>query len=135
MEMVNKYIIDHIDTEAVLLGTEPSSSLNFNATDSVLSIRHYNIKITRKSSPPIEHFMLIALFSQEDIAEPIEFHQIARDVMNDSDYDPAKGWTKFRSACDKLNQKVDKSTKGEIKDFVIYSTGRTGWCKINHEYL
>ena len=54
---------------------------------------------------------------------------------NSKEYDNTKDWNVLRHACDNLNKKVEKSTGGKEKEFLKYTTGKTGWCKINPKYL
>lgn len=129
------YLLNKIDAEHFLAKGKSNQSLRFDQNSSTLYIKGKSVDIKRRSDTPVDHHILVALFGQENLADPIEFHQIAKDTMKIVDYDSKKGWSKFRSACDKLNQKVDKVTNHEIPDFIEYTTGRTGWCKINAKYL
>lgn len=135
MAVAAKLIIDNIDTENLLSSGKASKSLVFDKEVSTLYIKDKRVIIKRKSDAPIDHYILVALFNQEEQDGPIEFYKIAEDTMGEESYDKQKGWSKFRSACDRLNKKVDKATNGEIKDFIEYTTGKTGWCKINPKYL
>lgn len=135
MGAVAKEIINAIDKEHYLNQGKASQSLSFDQALSELYVKSFTVKIKRRSDPSIDHYILIALFGQESLGDPIEFYTIAEKTMADLEYNRDVGWSKFRSACDKLNQKVDKSTKGEIPDFIQYTTGRKGWCKINPNYL
>jgi len=135
MGAVAKEIIDKIDKENYLNKGKANQSLNFNEALSELYIKGFTVNIKRRSDPSIDHYILTALFSQETLGDPIEFYTIAENTMKDLEYNRDIGWSKFRSACDKLNQKVDKSTNREVPDFIQYTTGRKGWCKINPNYL
>ncbi|MFH1255545.1 MAG: hypothetical protein V1667_03715 [bacterium] len=135
MELINKYIIDKIDAQAFLENLKPKPAVNFDKGKSILDIRGQKIKISRKGDLSTDHFILQAIFDRKEISEEIDFKDIALDYIKMKEYDGAKDWQKFRHACDRLNDKVDKSTNGEVKDFIKYHLGKTGWCKINPDYL
>jgi len=126
VEMVNKYIRDEIDSQ--------DFSITFDKEKSVLFIRGEKILITRKNSKTLDHYILEAIFSKDDLTEQADFVEISEDFLGD-DYDSQKGWNRFRHACDRLNEKVDEDTNGQYKKFVEYSACKTGWCKINPKYI
>ena len=132
MEIINKHIIDTIDSQAFLEGNKPVSPISFDPINSILYIRGQEIKIARQKSKPIDHYILECIFSKDDIFDPADFSEISEDFLKE-DYDNLKGWNKFRSACIILNTKINDKTK--IKDFILYSTEKLGWCKINQKYL
>ena len=133
LEMVNKYIVDQIDSQEFLANDLPKKLIDFDPKKSILYIRGKDIRIKRKIIPPIEHYILEAIFSK-DLDEETDFKDICENFWK-NEYNGSKDWHKFRHACDKLNKKVDKSTDGQYRDFIKYHTGETGWCKINPKYL
>jgi len=135
IEVVNKYIIDQIDSEEFLANGKTDSKLSFNKAKSVLNIYGQEIKIQRKSDKPHDHFILEYLFEQENIFDEADFSDIAKTKLGIKEYNGAKDWHTLRHACDRLNKKVEKSTKAQEKEFLIYHSGKTGWCKINPKYL
>ncbi len=135
MELLNKHIIDKIDAQAFLKNQRPKPPFSFDKKNSILYIRGQEVKISRKGDLSTDHFILQAIFDRKDIYGEIDFKDIALDYIKMNEYDGAKDWQKFRHACDRLNDKVDKSTNGEVKDFIKYHLGKTGWCKINPDYL
>jgi len=132
MEIINKHIIDTIDSQAFLEGSKPIPPISFDSENSILYIRGEEIKIARHKDRPVDHYILECIFSKDDISDPADFSEISEDFLKE-DYDSLKGWNKFRNACDKLNDKIETETK--IKDFILYSTEKLGWCKINQKYL
>jgi hypothetical protein len=60
--------------------------------------------------------------------------EIAEDFRN-VEYDGQNDWPTYRHACDNLNDKILKATDNKIIGFITYTTGKTGWCKINQKYL
>ncbi|MFA5360191.1 MAG: hypothetical protein WC349_04525 [Patescibacteria group bacterium] len=135
MELVNKYILDKIDAQAFLENLKPKSAVSFDKDKSILYIRGQEIKITRKNDKPYDHYILEAIFDQENFIEETYFKQIAEKYLGMNDYDKTKDWQKLRHACDQLNTKIAKATDKNITDFIIHTSGKTAWCKINSKYL
>jgi len=135
LAMVSKYIFDQIDSQDFIADSQPKNAIEFDPKTSILNIRGTKIKIARKNDNPTDHYILEAICDNPDKTEETYFKDIAQDYIKVEGYDSSKDWQRFRHACDRLNRKVDKSTKGRIKDFILYSTGKTGWSKINPKYL
>lgn len=125
-----KYILDKIDIEE--LSEETKKEPWFDKNKSILYFQDRQIKITLKNDKPIDHYILEAIFAKGDLAEQTDFVEIAEDTIKE-DYNG--NWQRFRNACDNLNQKIAKATNNKIPDFIAYTTGKTGWCKINQKYL
>jgi hypothetical protein len=131
MEIINKHIIDTIDSQAFLEGNKPISPISFDKENSILYIRGQEIKIALKSEKPIDHYILEAIFAK-DLADQTDFVEISEDYLKE-DYEGNR--QRFRHACDKLNRKISKATSNKINDFISYTTEKNGWCQINHKYL
>jgi hypothetical protein len=131
MELMNKHIIDTIDSQAFLEGNKPISPISFDPGNSILYIRGQEIKIALKSEKPIDHYILEAIFSK-DLTDQTDFVEISEDYLKE-DYEGNR--QRFRHACDKLNRKISKATSNKINDFISYTTEKNGWCQINHKYL
>jgi len=132
LENINKHIFDHIDSQLFLANKKPSKPLDFDKDASVLYIHGQAIKITLKNDKPLDHYILEALFQNEDLSEKAYFSEIAEDIIGEEYNDK---WQRYRHACDNLNQKIAKATDNKILKFVKFTTGKTGWCQINPEYL
>ncbi len=130
--VVGAYIENELSANDFIKDGQPKPSLRFDTDDSILYIKGQEIKITLKNDKPIDHYILEAIFSKEDLSEQTDFVEIAEDTIKE-DYNG--NWQRFRNACDNLNQKIAKATDNKIPDFIVYTTGKTGWCKINHKYL
>ena len=131
MEIINKHIIDTIDSQAFLKGNKPISPISFDKENSILYIRGQEIKIALKSEKPIDHYILEAIFSK-DLTDQTDFVEISEDYLKE-DYEGNR--QRFRHACDKLNRKIAKATSNKINDFISYTTEKNGWCQINRKYL
>lgn len=127
-----KYILDKIDIEELSEIKENKKEPWFDKQKSILHLIGQEIKITLKNDKPIDHYILEAIFAKGDLTEQTDFVEIAEDTIKE-DYNG--NWQRFRNACDNLNQKIAKATDNKISDFISYTTGKTGWCKINHKYL
>ena len=127
-----KYIIDKIDCEELAIAKEIKKEPWFDKGKSILHFIGQEIKITLKNDKPIDHYILEAIFAKGDLTEQSDFVEIAEDTIKE-EYNG--NWQRFRNACDNLNQKIAKATDNKIPDFITYTTGKTGWCKINHKYL
>ncbi len=135
IEMVNKYIIDEIDSQNLLNDIKPKSPISFDKDKSILYINGKNILITRKTVEPIDHYILEYIFFYETSLEAkTYFEDISITILHD-DYDNKTSFNKFRHACDRLNKKISEGTNHEINDFIKYKTGNSGWCQINKKYL
>jgi len=135
IEIVNKYIIDQIDSEEFLTKGESKSKLSFDKKKSELNIYGDIVKIQLKSDKPNDHYILEYLFEQENIFDEADFRDIAETKLSMTEYDSSKDWNVLRHACDNLNKKIAKATNEKEKEFLIYTTGKTGYCKINPKYL
>ncbi len=131
MELVNKFIIDQIDAESLLSNKKPEIPIHFDKDKSFLYIRGQRVKIARRETKSIDHYILECIFSQEDIFNPVDFSEISNNFLK-KEYDTNNGWNTFRHACDKLNRKIEEETN--LKDFIKYSASKLGWCKINKKY-
>lgn len=132
LENINKHIFDHIDSQLFLANEKPSKPLDFDKDASVLYIHGQSIKITLKNDKPLDHYILEALFQNDDLSEKAYFSEIAKDIVGE-DYNG--NWQRYRHACDNLNKKIAKATNNKINEFIEFTTGKTGWCQINPEYL
>jgi hypothetical protein len=130
MEQINKYLLDEIDSDILLNRLPNNMPIYFNESDSILSIYEYEIKITRSNHFPVEHYILKAIFDNDNVYEKVSFYDISeceKDEYNNN-------WNRYRSACDRLNNKISKGTNYKINKFIEYTTGINGWCKISDIY-
>ena len=131
IELVNKFIIDEIDAQALLQSSKPMKPIDFDEDKSALYIRGQEIKITRRGDPSIQHYTLKAL-GKDNFTELVDFSDISENYLKE-EYDGERDWGKFRHTCIKLNKKIFDKIK--MDDFIEYTNGKTGWCKINQKYL
>jgi len=132
MFMINKYIIDEIDSQIFLDNEKPKERISFNKEESILYIDDFKIKIARKNDKSLDHYILELLFAKESIHEQIDFSELSEYLDN---FIEKKKWGSWRHACDKLNKKIEEGTNYKINKFIEYTTGKTGYCKISKKYL
>lgn len=133
MSLVSLHILNEIEVEDFSKGIAPEASIRFNSETSTLFLHGEPIQIAKQKRLCTEHFILQCIFSKEDIFEPADFSEITRDFMRE-EYDKETAVNKFRHACNSLNYKIFENTKDKINDFILYSTEKLGWCKINEKY-
>lgn len=129
MEMVNKYLVDEIDSIAILENNAPKKQIYYDDENFLLHIRGKTIKIKRKNEEPIDHYILKSL-NQNDFQDEAFYSEIIEDFFEGDE----KKYRSLYSACERLNKKVFQ-TDNNIKDFLIYTSGRKGSCRINFKYL
>lgn len=103
----------------------------FDKNNSILHIKNIDIEISRKNDISIDHSILEFIFSRKDKLEQADFSEIAE--FRHEEYDGKK--QRYFKACKRLNEKIAKSTSNQINDFLDFSSGKTGWCKIKPKYL
>ncbi len=136
MELVNKFLIDEIDSESLLENEKPQANLSYNSDNCLLYINGKEIKIKLKTVKPVDAFILDALFSDiNNLGEEMDLSEVASYFDTEASYNNSNDYQRYRHACDNLNKKIAKQTDNKITDFIVYTTGKTGWCKINKKYL
>ena len=105
-------------------------ALNFNQERSVLEVKGNVIRIARQIDRPVEHYILDFL-SKEDFKEEYTYSELKRNEVYDRDTDSSK----YINSCRTLNKKIDKDTKGKIKDFLIFGKTKGGSVKVNPIYV
>ena len=107
-----------------------SHKLSFDTDKSILYFSGYKISITLKNDKPNAHYILEHIFNAEDgLDQKYSYLEIAEDTFKD-DYEK---WKKYYRACKDIKQKVLNTTG--VNDFLKFSSGESGWVKINDKYL
>ncbi|MDD8053326.1 MAG: hypothetical protein PHX90_04485 [Thermotogota bacterium] len=130
-----KYILDNIDCEELANAKTTKKEPWFDKNKSILHFMGEEINIRLKGEKPNDHYILEAIFNNEDKTEEVYFKDIAKDYLGMEEYDKTKDWQILRRACDQLNTKVAKAVDNYHDKFIVYATGQTGWCKINQIHL
>jgi predicted RNA-binding protein with RPS1 domain len=111
------------------LNIEEKPNLGFDSDKSILYIQREEVKITLKNDKTNAHYILKHIFESGDLTEQFPYREISEDTLKDFEYKPMK----FYRACKDIKEKVFKAT--QIDDFIEFSSGKTGWIKINKKYL
>ncbi|MCK5630771.1 MAG: hypothetical protein KAI26_09185 [Nanoarchaeota archaeon] len=107
-----------------------SHKLSFDVNKSILYFMGYKIPITLKNSKPNAHYIFEHIFTAEDgLDQKYPYREIAEDTF-DEIYEK---WKIYYRACEDIERKVLNKTG--VKDFLKFSTGKSGWVKINDKYL
>lgn len=131
MELLNKYIIDEIDSQLLLEKNKVNKLIYYDDINYYLHIREHSIRIQFKNIPPVEHHILKTIFAEDDITRKVYFYEISESEGDEY----ANNWGRYRSACVKLQGKISKQSNYAINDFIIHKTGVDGWCKINQKHV
>lgn len=118
-----------------LIDDKKKNQIAFNVSRSILSFRGDNIKISRKNDLPLDHYILEYIFEDELFGEEVYFKDIAEDKLFDKDYNSTTDWNKYYKACQRLQDKIRKSTRAKTDDFLLFNSGKTAHVKINPKYL
>lgn len=108
--------------------------LSFDIEKSTLYLTGKKIEISiKKNGKTNGHYILLHLFtSEEGLTQSYPYAEIAEDTFN-SEYEEKTAWKKYYRACGDVNEKIRKQTG--IDDFLHFTTGRTGWARVNEKYL
>ena len=129
MEMVTKYLIDEIDSITILENNTPKKQIYYDDKNFILYIRGKAIKIKLRNAEPIDHYILKSL-SESDFKEDVFYSEIIKDFFEDEKITHRS----LYSACERLNNKIFEEDTN-LKDFILYNSGKKGSCKINPKYL
>ena len=132
MYALHEDIMVYLDDLEFLSKNDDSHKIIFDKEKSLLWFKGKKIKIKRKADLPLEHYILEALYENEDKDDEIYYQDIAEDKLKEQDYDNAKDWKKYYRACKALQDKIRLGTK--VDDFIIFTTGKTGNVKIIKKY-
>ena len=130
MEQINKYIIDEIDSQALLENNSPKAPIFFDEEKDILYIHGEPIRIKLKNAEPYDHYILVAL-SKNDFNDKAFYSEITYEYFS-GEKNKHRG---LYSACERLNKKIAKQTNNTILEFIEYTSGKVGSCQVNQKYL
>lgn len=109
-------------------------SPSFDVEKSILLLIGKQVLVSVKSNGKTNgHYVLQHMFTAEEgLNQQYPYAEIAQDAFN-SDYEGKTAWRKYYRACEDINERVRKKTGKD--DFLIFTTGRTGWVQVNEKYL
>ena len=136
--VVNSNVFDQLDRECFLSDDEKEAKTWFDEEKSLLWIRGRKIKISKRDKITNAHKILKHIFigNKDNIKDDFYYSEIAQDEFGELEYKKdAKAWERYRDTCKYANRLIEDQTKNEIKDFLIFNTGKRGRVKLNARYI
>lgn len=123
-----------IPKKKISISQKTVKPLSFDVEKSILYLTGKEIKISIKQNDRTNgHYILQHIFTaKEDLKQQYPYAEIAEDTFK-SEYIEKNEWKKYYRACIDINEKARK--QAGIDDFLIFTTGRTGWAQVNEKYL
>lgn len=137
-KVVNSEVFERLDRDCFFNGKDEENKTGFDQQKSVLYIKGITVKINKKDKITNAHKILNHIFitNKDNLKDDFFYSEIAEDEFKEIDYKNRKNnWRKYHHACDVVNDKVKKTSKDEITDFLLFNTGIQGCVKINEKYL
>lgn len=107
--------------------------ISFDKEKSILYINGEKILISRKNDKTNAHYILEYIFKNSECRSAKNYYSEMFDILGDNQENYL--WKKYYRACEDIREKIRKETKNHIDDFLIYTTGKTGFVQINPDYL
>lgn len=130
MELLNKFFIDEIDSQALLDNAKPQVPISFDTENDFLYLYGQRIDICLRGGEPLDHYVLEAL-SRDDFKDKAYYSEIIDEFFDNDE----KKYRSLYSACERLNKKISTATENQISDFLYFTSGKTGYCKVKEKYL
>jgi len=137
-KVINSEIFDQLDQKAFIASTNNDDKTYFDDIKGILYIKSMRVIIDKQDKITNAHKILRHIFitNKTNIFDDFYYAEIAEDEFGELDYKSDKNnWRKFHTACEILNNKIQKQTKNEINKYLIYNTGIKGKVKISKKYL
>jgi len=135
-KVVNSEIFDRLDQECFFNPNKNENKTYFDEDKSILYINNKAVKINIQDKVTNAHKILKHIFitNKENVLDDFFYSEIAEDEFNDLEYkQDKKNWQKYHTACKEIKRKIEE--QANIKNFIIFNTGRKGRIKINKKYL
>lgn len=107
-----------------------TEDLAFDEKNSILNVSGFGIKVARQTNRPVEH-AIVKHFFDNDVKETYSYSELRQSGVHDNDVEEST----YINACKALNKKVEDSTNGKIKKFIIFGSSTDGDVRINPIYL
>ncbi len=112
--------------------------LKYDATQGILFINDYEIKIPMKGKKIVAQDVLEYFFISKEVelTDEVYYSEIACFQFGDQEYNKDENaWRRYYTACMDIQDKIRKQTSGKIENFLIYNSSQKGSVKINLKYL
>lgn len=114
------------DTEKITIGTSA-----YLPDEYTLVVHDYRVPIKLKNDAPNEHYILSHMM-KNGFQEAYDFSELnEQEILGDK----KENLRPFYDSCKNLNDKIDKATKGKVRNFLLVHAGDTGSVRINPKYL
>jgi len=133
--VVNSEVFDELDKDCFF--DKNKDEIRFDYKKSILYIRGKKVLINRQDKITNAHKLLYYIFitNKNNIDDDFYYAEIAEDEFHELDYKTKpNNWSRYRRICQYVNEKVSEQTGGDIRDFLVYNTGKTGKVTINKKY-
>ncbi len=135
-KVVNSEIFNQLDKESFFEAEKEETW--FDDKLSVLYVRSKKVLINKQDKITNAHKLLHHIFitNKNNIEDEFFYSEIADDEFGDMDYTKdQEAWKRYHRASEYVNEKICEQTDNEIRDFLVYNTGKQGRVKINKAYL
>jgi len=135
-EIVNSQIFDHLDQESFF--SKRDGQTWFDEKKSILHVRGKSIRINKTTIISNAHKLLHHIFitNKKNLGDDFYYSEIASDEFGEIDYSgKSSNWKRYHHSCNQINQKIVEQTNGQIKDFLVFNTGKRGSVKINKAHI
>ncbi len=134
-KVVNSEVFEELDKKSFF--DKNTDDTSFDKKRSILYIKGKKVLINKQDRITNAHKLLYHIFirNKKNIEDDFYYSEIAEEEFNDLDYKTKpNGWSRYRRMCQYVNEKVSEQTGGDIRDFLVYNTGKTGKVTINKKY-
>ncbi len=104
--------------------------VSFDCEKSILKIGDKLVHIQQKNDKPNSHYILEYIFENPDGLEAKSYYS---EIIDDKFHDEHLIQRSMWRACEAINAKVSK--QAGISNFLLITSGKTGYVQINPEYL
>ncbi|PLX27970.1 hypothetical protein C0583_01915 [Candidatus Parcubacteria bacterium] len=137
MQIVNSGFFEKI-SENKFIDDKEDEKTSFDEKRGLLYLKGEKITINKQDKITNAYKILKYIFitNKDNLTDDFFYSEIAENEFNEIDYkNRNNNWQKYHTACKDIQSKIEKQTKDNISDFLIFNTGRTGKVSINKKYI
>jgi len=111
------------------------NKLYFDEEKSILHLQGFKIPIAIQDRITNAHKILNHIFitNKDNLNDEFYYAEIAEKEFGEPDY--KRNWRMFHTACQEIQEKIRRTTRNEIEDFLDFNSSKRGRVKINPKYL
>ena len=136
--VVNSEVFTLLDRESFLSEDKLEGETYFDEANSILVIKGKRVRINKIGKTTNAHKILHHIFisNKSNLTDEFFYSEIAMDEFDELDYSSRQNnWRTYHNACTAINDKIEKQTESQIKEFLLCTTGKTGSVSLNKQYL